>query len=576
MFPPQIVRPHRARAPRRVRAALAALALVLLGAPGVLRAQQPPVAGAADSGADTSSEASPMSPDSPRAAVAAFLRLTAAGDDERAGAYLVVPRGSDASAGELARELAAVLAQDVWIDLDEISGLPGGDTNDGLSAPVEQIATIETSSGRREPVRLVHVAGRSGPAWRFSSATVARVPEWYADIDGRWAREHLPAVLLHTGPWGIRWWQWLALPVLLVLAAGLGRIVSRIVCGLLGRTVRRTSATWDDILVERLGGPITLAAMLIIAEGLLTWLALDAAARAGVGRVLHAGLFVAFFWGLWRFVDVLAQVITLTRWVPPGPGGRSLLSLLSRAAKVAVVAIAIVAVLSTLGYPVAGLLTGLGLGGLAFALAAQKTVENLFGAVSIGLDRPFREGDFVKIEDFVGTVETIGLRSTRVRTLDRTLITMPNGKLADMRIESFAVRDRLRLSAVIGLVYQTTAAQMREVLEGFERVLRAQPKIWPDGVTARFSQFSPSSLDIEVMAWFETSDWAEFQLIRQDVLLQFMEVVERAGTSFAYPTRTVILEGGNGQAGVGGGHAKVVGGGARVGATTSRSEASGG
>jgi MscS family membrane protein len=188
---------------------------------------------------------------------------------------------------------------------------------------------------------------------------------------------------------------------------------------------------------------------------------------------------------------------------------------------------------------------GLGLGGLALALAAQKTVENLFGAFSIGVDQPFREGDFVKVEDFVGTVEAIGLRSTRFRTLDRTIVTLPNGKVADMRLESFAVRDRLRLASVIGLVYETTVAQMREVLSGFEQVLRAHPKIWPDNVVVRFREFAGSSLDIEVMAWFQTSDWREFQLIRQDVLLQFMEVVERVGTSFAFPTQTIHLDAGS-------------------------------
>jgi MscS family membrane protein len=213
----------------------------------------------------------------------------------------------------------------------------------------------------------------------------------------------------------------------------------------------------------------------------------------------------------------------------------------ARISKIMVLAIAAVAVLSLLGLPVASLIAGLGIGGLALALAAQKTVENLFGAFSIGVDQPFREGDFVKIEDFVGTVEAVGLRSSRFRTLDRTVITIPNGKLADMRLESFTARDRMRLATIIGLVYETTAAQMRDVLQGFEHVLRAHPKIWPDAVVVRFREFGASSLDIEIMAWFQTSEWSEFQLIRQEILLQFMDVVERAGSSIAFPTRTIHL-----------------------------------
>lgn len=208
-------------------------------------------------------------------------------------------------------------------------------------------------------------------------------------------------------------------------------------------------------------------------------------------------------------------------------------------------ALALVAVLSELGYPVAGLLAGLGIGGIAVALAAQKTVENLFGSLAMAADPPFGLGDFVRIEDFVGTVEAIGLRSTKIRTLDRTLVSLPNGRLADMRLESLAARDRMRLACTVGLVYGTSAEQMRSVLQGLEEVLRAHPRIWPDAVVVRFKELGPFSLDIEVMAWFQTSEWAEFQLIRQEVLLRFMEVVDRAGTSFAFPTRTVHLVSGD-------------------------------
>jgi MscS family membrane protein len=261
---------------------------------------------------------------------------------------------------------------------------------------------------------------------------------------------------------------------------------------------------------------------------------------AGAGyRAVRVGFFLVFFWSLWRLIDVTGEILAQTSWARQSAASRALLPLAARVTKVVVLAIAAVAVLSLLGFPVASLVAGLGLGGLAVALAAQKTVENLFGAFSIGVDQPFREGDFVKIEDFVGTVEAIGLRSTRFRTLDRTLITIPNARLADMRLESFTARDRLRLATIIGLVYETTASQMRRVIAGFERVLRDHHRIWPEVVVVRFREFAASSLDIEIMAWFRTADWDEFQRIRQDILLQFMDVVEQAGTSFAFPTQTL-------------------------------------
>jgi MscS family membrane protein len=195
--------------------------------------------------------------------------------------------------------------------------------------------------------------------------------------------------------------------------------------------------------------------------------------------------------------------------------------------------------LAQLGVSVASLVAGLGIGGLAVALAAQKTLENLFGTLSIGVDQPMREGDFVKLYDFVGTVEQIGLRSTRIRTLDRTIITIPNGELANQRIESFTLRDRLRLSTTIGLVYGTTSQQMRAILAELEAILRRHPKIWPDAVVVRFKELAASSLDIEIMAWFQTADWSEFQAIRQDILLEFMAAIERNGSAIAFPTRTV-------------------------------------
>jgi MscS family membrane protein len=268
-------------------------------------------------------------------------------------------------------------------------------------------------------------------------------------------------------------------------------------------------------------------------------LGLYAPAEALARRTLGTLGLVALFWALWRGIGVIGGALRGAHWATGNPSAQSILSIGIRLGRVVTLALGAVAVLSSLGYPVAGLLAGLGLGGLAFALAAQKTVENLFGSLSLAIDAPFRVGDFVKIEDFVGTVEAIGLRSTNIRTLDRTLVSIPNGRLAEMRVESYSVRDRLRLACTVGLVYGTSASQMRQVLEGLEAVLRAHPLIWPEAVIVRFKELGASSLDIEIMAWFRTSDWSKFQLIRQEVLLQFLQIVEGAGTGFAFPTRTV-------------------------------------
>jgi MscS family membrane protein len=186
-------------------------------------------------------------------------------------------------------------------------------------------------------------------------------------------------------------------------------------------------------------------------------------------------------------------------------------------------------------------LAGLGIGGIALALGAQKTLENVFGAFALAVDQPIREGDFVRIDDLLGTVETIGLRSTRIRTLDRTLVAIPNGKLADLRLETFAARDRVRLQTTIGINYGATADQMKKVMEGFREALRAQPQLWPDSVSVHFVKLGDAGQEIEVSAWFVTADYEEFKRIREDVLLRFLAVVEKEGTDIAFPTQTLHL-----------------------------------
>jgi MscS family membrane protein len=343
-----------------------------------------------------------------------------------------------------------------------------------------------------------------------------------------------------SAPLGLTWAQWLAIVGILFGSVLLGRILERLVRAVVGRLVKKTRSTWDDALLPRLAGPLSAALALAFAAALLPVVGLPDHGSKVAYQMIRAGFFAAFFWTLFRLVDVGFHLLGDSMWARSGPS-RSLIPLGSRVAKVGIIAIAAVAVLSYLGYPVASLVAGLGIGGLALALAAQKTVENLFGAFSIGVDQPFRVGDTVRIEDFQATVERIGLRSTRFRTLDRTIVTIPNGKLADSRIESYTARDRMRLSTIVGLVYGTTEAQVRQVLAGFDRVLRAQPKLFPEGVTVLLRGLGNSSLDIEVTAQFQTEDYGEYQAIRQEILLQFLSVVEEAGTSLAFPTQTVHL-----------------------------------
>ncbi len=521
---------------RRVALAAAACAALLAGSAAAAPARQDPPQPAAEAQATTTVER-----DSPRASLERYLEFCRAGDFASASRYLALPRELRARGPELARRLKAVLDRHLWIDLSAVSARSEGDAADRLPAGTDQVGEVPGPSGPKEPVRLVRVEDPEDARWAFSTGTVQRVDVWYDGLENRWALEFLPEPLLKPGPQELLWWQWLALPILAIFAWLFGGILGRITRGILTRLSKRTTVTWDDQVLERLGAPLTLAWTFAGFWVCLPLLGLYEPAQDFLRRLMSSGLYVSFFWGLLRTVDVIGLIASKSAWATSHPASRSLVPLSVRCLKVIIVVIAVIAVLADLGYPVASLVAGLGIGGLAFALAAQKTVENLFGAFAIGVDQPIREGDFVKIDDFVGTVEAIGLRSTRIRTLDRTIVSLPNGRLSDMRLESFTVRDRFRLATTIGVVYGTTADQMRQILEGFERVLRGHPKNWPDAVVVRFKEFGASSLDIEIMAWFETGDWGGFQLARQEVLIGFMDVVEKAGSSFAFPTRTVHL-----------------------------------
>ncbi|HMI92150.1 MAG TPA: mechanosensitive ion channel family protein [Polyangiales bacterium] len=380
-------------------------------------------------------------------------------------------------------------------------------------------------------------ARTSAEARELARDAEERVDEAQASIDS-WLRGNLPRSLQQRGPKGLRIWQWIALPLLAFAAFALGSLLARLTRRVLVKIAARTPVRWDSLLAVRVGGPLTIAWTVVVLYLAVPWLGLRASADQWVESVLRGLLFAAFFWMLGRSVDVAGESIASSPWGSTRAASRSLVPLGSRVAKLLVLALAVVALLSQLGYPVASLLAGLGIGGIALALAAQKTVENLFGAFSIGADQPFAEGDTIKFEDVTGTVEDIGLRSTRIRTADRTLVTVPNGRLADTRVESLSARDRMRLFCVLGLVYDTSAAQMRGVLAGLEHVLRVHPSIWPDSLSVRFIALGSSSLDVEVQAWFKVSA-DDFPLCRQEVLLRFMEVVEAAGTRFAFPTRTV-------------------------------------
>lgn len=480
---------------------------------------------------------------SPRAALGRFRTAFKANDMAAAVAYLDLTDAAARARGpELARRLAVVLDSRLRIELDALSPAAEGDLEDDLPLDREEIGRVPGADGTPVAIAMRRLPGRTVTGWAFTTGTVARTDELFHALPDAWVREHLPQALRLNGPLGLQWWQLIALLTLIPLSALVGWLLAGPVQGLLKRLVSRTETALDDALVGSARGPIMLLIGVATSRVLLRWLSLSAATEQFIVELQRATAVVAVFWILLRVIGVLQIALPATEWGSSHPAMRSLIPLGGRIARILVLITGLLTVIASFGYPIATILAGLGIGGIAVALGAQKTLEHFFGSVSIGVDQPFRVGDWVIIDGVEGEVEAIGLRSTRVRTLERTVVSFPNGRLADMRAENFGPRDRIRMRADIGLEYGTTAAQMQAVRDGIEAMLRAHPKTWPTRVVVRFLKFSSSSLDVEIFCWILTTDPDEFREIREAHYLGIMRIVEQSGARFAFPTQTVYLK----------------------------------
>ena len=208
---------------------------------------------------------------------------------------------------------------------------------------------------------------------------------------------------------------------------------------------------------------------------------------------------------------------------------------------IVLIALVILHVTSNIGIPITPVLAGLGVGGLAVALAAQSTIENVIGGLTLFGDRPVRVGEFCRFGDTLGTVEEIGLRSTRIRTLERTVVTVPNAEFSKMELENFNLRDQMLLHTTIGLRYETTPEQLRRVLAELYELLLTHPKVVDDPLWVRFAGFGAYSLDVEFFAYVGSADRLEFFAVREEIYLRIMDLIDEAGTGFAFPSQTHYL-----------------------------------
>ena len=478
-----------------------------------------------------------LSTTSPQSTARGFLVASRAGDWKKAAEYIDlrrVPKGSRANAGPLfARQLKTVLDRTIWIDPETLSDSPDGNRDDGLPPRRELVGTIKTVKGPVE-VALERVTEPDGTlAWKFAPTLIARIPELFAEFgDGPFA-SFLPDFLIETSIFEVRLWQWIAFVVLLGLGGLLAWLATGPLIRLLGIVVPADRRHQSARLLSGIRGPLRLIVVIVIVTAAQPWLALSVPAASAFAILRKSISTVALTWLWLRIVDVVAAIADDRLRIHGRAGAVSVIPLGRRTFKIFVAILAGIAIVQNLGYDATGILAGLGVGGLALALAAQKTVENLFGGVMLITDQPVRVGDLCRFGTRTGVVEDIGLRSTRVRTPERTIVSIPNAELASKEIENLTLRDRMQLTTTIALRLETTAAQLRAVLEALRRLLDESPRIDHASTSVRFVAIGATALEIQMNTYVVTRDWNEFLAAREEIYLKTLEALDAAGTTLA-------------------------------------------
>jgi len=478
-------------------------------------------------------------PGIPRNAVKGFFWACGERDFERAAEYLdlrYLPRGLDSTKGpELARKLYIILTRSIWIDMAHLSDRPEGHQDDGLPPYRDRLGGIETDE-KKYDLYLQQVPDDKGKTvWKISNRTVGQIPELYARFGHGILEDKLPLWVFDFDIWGIYVWEWIAL----VIGAAGSMVLVLAVTGPIFFLLRR----WDTALSRQLLRVFSSPSRLLLFSLFVSyWLVLINPSFT-VQALAHAGTLrlIALSWFLMRVSDFSLELFVRQlqrKGQAPSP---VLIPVFGNAVKIVIVITAVMFWLDNLGFQVTAILAGLGIGGLAVALAAQKSLENFFGAITLYSSKPVRIGDFCRFGDRVGTIEEIGLRSTLVRTLDDTIVSVANGEFSNLQLENYTRRRKIWYHPRIRLRYDTTPDQLRYILVEVRKVLYGHPKVFPDPARIRFVGFGESSLDLDIFAYIDVIDYGEYLEIAEDLNLRIMGLIAKAGSGFALP-QTLYVE----------------------------------
>jgi MscS family membrane protein len=490
---------------------------------------------------NASAPTDPLGRQTPNGTLFGFLQAMQVANYATAAQYLQMSPARRASQGEeIATQLKTVLDSAFVGSLKAISTNPEGTAQLGLPPDRERVGTFSADDSEADVILVRVNDPNAGKVWLFSADTLASVPEFYKLVEAHQVETHVPKALVKTQILGMSVWLWLALLVAVPVAAGLAwLLIELIVLPMLwwrGLRKKPQLADW-----RKVSGPMWLVLGVLIHRILVSFLGLPLLHRHYYYLTTRVALIIAVGWltlrGLTRGMDRLRD-----RAIARGSTGTGSLVLLGqRVLKALVAMFAGLALLSALGFNLTTALAGLGIGGLAIGFGAQKTIENLFGGISLLGDEVIRVGDSCNFNGRIGTVEDISLRSTRIRTVERTELSIPNGALATMNIENLTRRDKFLFNPNLSLRPETTPDQLRYVLTESRRFLYQHPKVETASARIRLANLEQGWPSLEVFSYVLTRDGAEFTAIREDILLRLLTVVEEAGTGFAFPSQNVYL-----------------------------------
>ncbi|QCI29069.1 mechanosensitive ion channel family protein [Caminibacter pacificus] len=303
--------------------------------------------------------------------------------------------------------------------------------------------------------------------------------------------------------------------------------------------VRKTKTELDDKFLKAIKNPLR---FVFVIAGLYFFFLLLEVDYGIVNHILKGLLIFDIFWALYNIVGEFEEYIykALGKF---GRASREFVSFIIKLLKIFIVSIGIIALLQDWGINVTGFLASLGLGGLAFALAAKDTAANIFGGIAILTDNIFKIGEWVKVGNVEGIVEDIGMRTTKIRAFDKRLIILPNATIANSAVENYSRRDKRRIMMRIGLVYNTPIETIKKITDEIRDMLLNHPDIAKDeSLLIYFDQFEDSSLSIFCYFFTNTAVWKDYLRIREDINLKIIEIVERNGSAFAFPSNSIYFE----------------------------------